>query len=321
MVEVGHASSMPAARSASRCSRSACSSTQGGRKLIRAGTLAGRKGRTGPRPKGGRKVRAASPAARRRPGAEPAGDPIPSPSAVSSTSAQRSALTSGVSAPDLVAVGSISASEPEGHDAAVWRNEPTSPPLCSPRPERGRRAVRPPQRNRDSAPSTRGSRSRIAGVRTEIASLETRPQRRGLRGHRAVPPTKVAHRPRGVRSPLDPGDSRAREVADVQQELLNAPEHRPHLLGHPLAVALLWCRGRRSASMRRRWKRTRRCGASSGGIPGNRTRRSCVSWRRHRGLRRRRERSWRGLTGPGRTGRRRTRSGSLRRTRTRRSQR
>ena len=40
-----------------------------------------------------------------------------------------------------------------------------------------------------------------------------------------------------------------------------------------------------------------------------------------RGLRRRRERSWRGLTGPGRTGRRRTRSGSLRRTRTRRSQR
>ena len=27
-----------------------------------------------------------------------------------------------------------------------------------------------------------------------------------------------------------------------------------------------------------------------------------VSWRRHRGLRRRRERSWRGLTGPGRTG-------------------
>ena len=38
-------------------------------------------------------------------------------------------------------------------------------------------------------------------------------------------------------------------------------------------------------------------------------------------LRRRRERSWRGLTGPGRTGRRRTRSGSLRRTRTRRSQR
>ena len=32
--------------------------------------------------------------------------------------------------------------------------------------------------------------------------------------------------------------------------------------------------------------------------PGNRTRRSCVSWRRHRGLRRRRERSWRGLTGP-----------------------
>ena len=54
---------------------------------------------------------------------------------------------------------------------------------------------------------------------------------------------------------------------------------------------------------------------------GNRTRRSCVSWRRHRGLRRRRERSWRGLTGPGRRGRRRTRSGSLRRTRTRRSQR
>ena len=61
---------------------------------------------------------------------------------------------------------------------------------------RGQTRRPPPQRNRDSAPSTRGSRSRIAGVRTEIASLETRPQRRGLRGHRAVPPTKVAHRPR-----------------------------------------------------------------------------------------------------------------------------
>ena len=54
---------------------------------------------------------------------------------------------------------------------------------------------------------------------------------------------------------------------------------------------------------------------------GNLTRRSCVSWRRHRGLRRRRERSWRGLTGLGRTGRRRTKRGSLRRTRTRRSRR
>ena len=43
------------------------------------------------------------------------------------------------------------------------------------------------------------------------------PQRRGLRDHRAVPPAKVAHRPGG------PGDPRAREVADVQQELLNAP--------------------------------------------------------------------------------------------------
>ena len=59
-----------------------------------------------------------------------------------------------------------------------------------------------------------------------------------LRGHRTVPPTKVAQRPRGVRSPFGPGDSRAREIADVQQELLNAPQHRPHLLGHPLAVAL-----------------------------------------------------------------------------------
>ena len=77
---------------------------------------------------------------------------------------------------------------------------PADKPLLRLRgPQRpGGRAVRPPQRNRDSAPSTRGSRSRIAGVRTEIASLETRPQRRGLRGHRAVPPTKVAHRPRGV---------------------------------------------------------------------------------------------------------------------------
>ena len=30
----------------------------------------------------------------------------------------------------------------------------------------------------------------------------------------------------------------------------------------------VWCRGRRSGSMRRRWKRTRRCGASSGGDTG-----------------------------------------------------
>ena len=41
-------------------------------------------------------------------------------------------------------------------------------------------------------------------------------------------------------------------------------------------------RGRRSASTRRRWKRTRRCGASSVGTRGNRTRRSCGGWRRHR---------------------------------------
>ena len=43
----------------------------------------------------------------------------------------------------------------------------------------------------------------------------------------------------------------------------------------------VWCRGRRSASMRRRWKRTRRCGASSG-----------AGWReRVRGMRRRTRRS------------------------------
>ena len=34
----------------------------------------------------------------------------------------------------------------------------------------------------------------------------------------------------------------------------------------------VWSSGRRSASMRRRWKRTRRCEASSGGTRGNRTR-------------------------------------------------
>ena len=38
-----------------------------------------------------------------------------------------------------------------------------------------------------------------------------------------------------------------------------------------------WCGGRRSASMRRRWKRTRRCGASSGGTRANPTRLSCGS--------------------------------------------
>ena len=80
-------------------------------------------------------------------------------------------------------------------------------------------------------------------------------------------------------------------------------------------------RGRRSASMRRRWKRTRRCGASSGGTRENRTRRSFGGWRKRPGWRRRRGRTWLGSTGLGRTGRRRTRSGSLRRIRTRRSRR
>ena len=80
VVEVGHASSMPAARSASRCSRSACSSTQGGRKLIRAGTLAGRKAarvrgrraagrfaRRRPRPAAGRARNPPGTRSRRRP--------------------------------------------------------------------------------------------------------------------------------------------------------------------------------------------------------------------------------------------------------------
>ena len=114
---------------------------------------------------------------------------------------------------------------------------------------------------------------------------------------------------RGFAEPAGfPGSGRDRGAAEPLDAVAHAASDRR-----------VWCRGRRSASMRRRWKRTRRCGASSGGIPGNLTRRSCVSWRRHRGLRRRRERSSRGLTGLGRTGRRRTRSGSLRRTGTRRS--
>ena len=45
----------------------------------------------------------------------------------------------------------------------------------------------------------------------------------------------------------------------------------------------VWCEGRRSASMRRRWKRTRRCVASSVGTRENRTRRLCGGWRRPRG--------------------------------------
>ena len=109
--------------------------------------------------------------------------------------------------------------------------------------------------------------------------------------------------------------SRTRRLIDVETHVAVFTWVLERLAGAGLG------RGRRSASMRRRWKRTRRCGASSGGIPGNLTRRSCVSWRRHRGLRRRRERSWRGLTGLGRTGRRRTKRGSLRRTGTRRSRR
>ena len=47
----------------------------------------------------------------------------------------------------------------------------------------------------------------------------------------------------------------------------------------------------------------------------------CSVWRKPRGLRRRRARSWRGSTGPGRTRRHRTRTGSLPRIRTRRSRR
>ncbi len=43
------------------------------------------------------------------------------------------------------------------------------------------------------------------------------------------------------------------------------------------------CVGRWSASIRRRWNRMPRCGASSGGIPATRTRLSCGVWRRGRG--------------------------------------
>ena len=42
--------------------------------------------------------------------------------------------------------------------------------------------------------------------------------------------------------------------------------------------------GKRSASTRRRWKRTRRCGASNVGRRENRTRRSCVGWRPASGI-------------------------------------
>ena len=51
--------------------------------------------------------------------------------------------------------------------------------------------------------------------------------------------------------------------------------------------------------MRRRWKRTRRCGASSGGTRANPTRRSCGVWRRRPGWRHRRGRIWLGSTGRG----------------------
>ena len=58
------------------------------------------------------------------------------------------------------------------------------------------------------------------------------------------------------------------------------------------------------------WKRTRRCGASSGGTRANPTRHSFGGWRKRRGWRHRRGRIWLVSTGPGRTRRRRTRSGS-----------
>ena len=67
----------------------------------------------------------------------------------------------------------------------------------------------------------------------------------------------------------------------------------------------VWFGGRRWASMRRRWKRTRRCGASSGGTRGNPTTRSFSGWRKRPGWRRRRGPSWLGSTGLGRTRRRR----------------
>ena len=63
---------------------------------------------------------------------------------------------------------------------------PSAPSRCGKRGQQvrrwlerhGRRAVPPPpQRNRDLAPSTRGSRSRIAGVRTEVFEA-TGPYRR-----------------------------------------------------------------------------------------------------------------------------------------------
>jgi hypothetical protein len=69
-------------------------------------------------------------------------------------------------------------------------------------------------------------------------------------------------------------------------------------------------------STRRRWRRMRRCARSCGGTRARVTRSFCVGWRRPRGLRRRRGKTWRDWIASARSGRR-IRSGRVLQTGTR----
>ena len=71
--------------------------------------------------------------------------------------------------------GSSSASEPEGHDAAVWRREPTSPPpLCSPRPGRVQTRRPPPMDGHLRRRRSRNARRRKARGARAVRRRRTR---------------------------------------------------------------------------------------------------------------------------------------------------
>ena len=96
--------------------------------------------------------------------------------------------------------------------------------------------------------------------------------------------------------------SRTRRLIDVEM----------HVSVFTWVLKRLSDEGRRSASMRRRWKQMRRCGASNGGIRGESYEAFVRSLAEASGIGTPpRAELARGSTGPGRAGRRRTRSGSL----------
>ena len=124
--------------------------------------------------------------------------------------------------------GSSSASEPEGHAAAVWRREPTSPPpLCSPRPGRVQTRRPPPMQGTAAAkPNPARAQHNHRAVFCGGGPLQPDPDRRGgLTGCPAVAPAaggrtpcptrgarggaRVSTHPRAATMTVTPGVSRS----------------------------------------------------------------------------------------------------------------